>query len=140
MTTQVIIKLKLGNFLFFCTPFLVWTAFDHFTQLGAFPTWVKAREQKLLETNNVQNADVVVALDGTGNFTKVTDTMLSAPNHSDKRFVIHVNRGNYVENVIIAAEKMNLKIGGDGMDVTSISGNLSHDQKSFDHVPHNYLW
>ena len=128
MTPQMLIKLKLITFLLFCTPFQGGQTSDHFTHLGEFLAWIKARDRKLLETNNVQNVDVVIALDGTGNFIKVMDAVLSAPNHSNKRFVIHVKGGNYMENVIIAVEKMNLMIVGDGMDVTSITDNLSHDQ------------
>jgi len=56
------------------------------------------------------------------------DVVLLAPNHSNKCFVIHIKEGNYVEwrMLLSAAEKMNLMIVGDGMDVMSISDNLSH--------------
>ncbi|WJX28710.1 pectinesterase [Trifolium repens] len=98
--------------------------FDNFAQKGQFPSWVKREDRKLLQLNGV-GADVVVALDGSGNFTKVMDAVHAAPDYSMKRYVIHIKRGVYVENVEIKKKKWNLMIVGDGMDTTIISGNRS---------------
>ena len=68
-------------------------------------------------------ADVVVAADGTGNFTKIMDAVLAAEDYSMKRFVIYIKRGVYKENVEIKKKKWNLMMVGDGIDATIISGN-----------------
>ncbi|XP_061361268.1 pectinesterase/pectinesterase inhibitor PPE8B-like [Gastrolobium bilobum] len=100
---------------------------DHFsfsTKQGHFPSWIKPRNRKLLQENGV-HVDAVVAADGTGNFTKVRDAVLAAPDYSMKRYVIYIKRGVYMENVEIKKKKWNLMMIGDGMDATVISGNRS---------------
>ncbi|KAF3544790.1 hypothetical protein DY000_02010080 [Brassica cretica] len=87
-----------------------------------FPDWLRSNDRKLLETNGV-SYDVSVALDGTGNFTKIMDAIKAAPEYSSKRFVIYIKKGLYLENVEIKKKKWNLVMLGDGIDVTVISGN-----------------
>lgn len=89
-----------------------------------FPAWVKPKDRKVLEANGV-SADVVVAQDGTGNFTKVMDAVMAAPEYSMRRFVIYIKRGIYHENVEIKKKRWNVMMVGDGMDATIISGNRS---------------
>uniref|UniRef100_K3ZZV8 Pectinesterase n=1 Tax=Setaria italica TaxID=4555 RepID=K3ZZV8_SETIT len=55
-----------------------------------------------------QHDDVVVAADGSGNYTT--------------RHVIHIKRGVYKEFVVLGQEKRNVVLVGDGMDATVISG------------------
>ncbi|XP_020205139.1 pectinesterase/pectinesterase inhibitor PPE8B [Cajanus cajan] len=97
---------------------------DFSSTQGQFPTWVKPGDRKLLQANGV-HADAVVATDGTGNFTKIKDAVLAAPNYSMRRFVIYVKKGVYHENVEIKKKKWNLMMLGDGMDATVVSGNRS---------------
>lgn len=68
-------------------------------------------------------ADLVVAKDGSGNFTTVTDAINAAPNNSDTRFVIYVKAGGYYENVEVGKSKTNIMLIGDGMWKTAIKGN-----------------
>ncbi|EOY30123.1 hypothetical protein QUC31_020423 [Theobroma cacao] len=89
-----------------------------------FPSWVKREDRKLLEVNGV-SADVVVAADGTGNFTSIMDAVAAVPDYSMSRYVIYIKKGLYKENVEIKKKKWNLMMVGDGMDVTVISGNRS---------------
>lgn len=102
--------------------------FDSFTtkqtHKGQFPAWFKREDRKLLMANGV-GVDVVVAKDGSGNFTTVMDAVHAAPDNSMKRFVIYVKRGVYVENVEIKKKKWNLMMVGDGMNASVISGNRS---------------
>ncbi|XVF48814.1 hypothetical protein PTKIN_Ptkin03bG0218600 [Pterospermum kingtungense] len=89
-----------------------------------FPAWFKREDRKLLQVNGV-SADVVVAADGTGNFTTITDAVSAAPDYSMSRYVIYIKKGIYKEIVEIKKKKWNLMMVGDGMDVTIISGNRS---------------
>ncbi|XP_052183974.1 pectinesterase/pectinesterase inhibitor PPE8B-like [Diospyros lotus] len=90
-----------------------------------FPQWLKPSDRKLLQANGVA-ADVVVAADGTGTFTKLMDAVSAAPDYSSRRYVIYVKKGIYNEYVEIDKKKWNLMMVGDGIDVTVISGNRSY--------------
>ncbi|CAK9150280.1 unnamed protein product [Ilex paraguariensis] len=93
---------------------------------GMFPSWVKLRDRKLLESSaNDIKADVVVAQDGTGNYSTVSEAVSSVPDKSKTRYVIYVKRGTYIENVEVGKKKKNLMIVGDGMDQTIITGSLN---------------
>ncbi|XP_043721063.1 pectinesterase/pectinesterase inhibitor PPE8B isoform X2 [Telopea speciosissima] len=96
---------------------------------GGFPAWVKTGERRLLQQQpslGVSDADVVVAADGSGNYTRVMHAIEAAPDNSTRRYVIYVKKGVYRENVDIKKKKWNLMIIGDGMDLTVISGNRSY--------------
>ncbi|KAL4320039.1 hypothetical protein GQ457_18G001820 [Hibiscus cannabinus] len=89
-----------------------------------FPYWFKREDRKLLQVNGVMT-NVVVAADGTGNFTSIMDAVATAPDESLSRYVIYIKKGVYKENVEIKKKKWNIMMVGDGMDVTVISGNRS---------------
>lgn len=89
-----------------------------------FPPWVKPKDRKLIQANGVA-VDAVVAADGTGNFTKVMDAVLAAPEYSMKRYVIYIKKGVYHENVEIKKKRWNIMMIGDGIVATIISGNRS---------------
>ncbi|KAK7265498.1 hypothetical protein RJT34_33118 [Clitoria ternatea] len=91
-------------------------------RLMSFPTWFSRKNHRFLQSNN----DVlVVAADGTGNFSTVTDAINFAPNNSLDRTVIYVKEGTYEENVEIPSYKTNIVLLGDGNDVTVITGSRS---------------
>ncbi|KAL1805008.1 hypothetical protein ACET3Z_028076 [Daucus carota] len=90
-----------------------------------FPEWVKASDRKkLLQVNGVV-ADLVVDVNGYGNFTTLSDAIKAVPDYSTNRTVIYVKKGVYKEYVEISKKKWNVMLVGDGMDVTIISGNHS---------------
>lgn len=68
---------------------------------------------------------LVVAADGTGNFSTISEAIDFAPNNSFYRTVIYVKEGVYEENVEIPTYKTNIVLLGDGSDVTAITGNRS---------------
>ncbi|XP_057460420.1 pectinesterase/pectinesterase inhibitor PPE8B-like isoform X2 [Actinidia eriantha] len=70
--------------------------------------------------------DLIVAQDGSGNFTRISDAIHAAPSFSTRRYYIRIKEGLYIENVLVGKEKTNLALIGDGMDRTVISGNKSH--------------
>lgn len=90
-----------------------------------YPSWLKVRDRKLLQQGNGVSANVTVAADGTGNFTRVMDAVMAAPDYSTNRYIIYVKRGVYLENVEIKKKKWNLALIGDGLNLTVISGNRS---------------
>lgn len=70
--------------------------------------------------------DIIVAKDGSGKFTKISEAVSAAPNHSARKFYIKIKAGTYVERIHIGMEKTNLAFTGDGMDVTIITYNRSN--------------
>lgn len=74
------------------------------------------------QAQNPNNADIVVALDGSGDFTKIQDAINAVPNNSERRTVIYLKRGKYdSEKLIIPSTKKNLTIVGESRDETIIS-------------------
>ncbi|GMI89382.1 pectin methylesterase 44, A. THALIANA PECTIN METHYLESTERASE 44 [Hibiscus trionum] len=95
-----------------------------FSNKNQFPYWFKREDRNLLQVDGV-TPNVVVAADGTGNFTSIMDAIAMAPDKSLSRFVVYIKKGVYKENVEIKKKKWNIMMVGDGMDVTVISGNRS---------------
>ncbi|KAK4780707.1 hypothetical protein SAY87_016813 [Trapa incisa] len=93
---------------------------------GGFPSWVSGKERRLLQAStNETKFDLIVAKDGTGNFTNITDALAAAPNSSTTRFVIYIKAGAYFENVEVISKQKNLMFVGDGIEKTWIKGNRS---------------
>ncbi|KAJ6724318.1 PECTINESTERASE [Salix viminalis] len=93
---------------------------------GGFPSWILGKDRKILESSvgNVE-ANVVVAQDGSGDYTTVQEAVNSAPDKSQSQYVIHVKSGIYKENVEVGKNKKNVTIVGDGMDFTILTGSLN---------------
>lgn len=90
-----------------------------------FPSWVKHEDRKLLVLNGV-TPNVIVAADGTGNFTKIMDAVAAAPDYSMHRHIIYIKKGVYNEYVDIKKKKWNLMMVGEGMNATIITGNRNY--------------
>lgn len=91
----------------------------------------KGRKQKMVSPKWLdldeydRNEALVVAADGSGNFSSINDAINFAPNNSMVRIVIYVKEGIYDENVEIPSYKTNIIMLGDGSDSTVITGNRS---------------
>jgi pectinesterase len=99
-----------------------------------FPSWVSAADRRRLQQQVVPVApDLVVAKDGSGNFTTVGEAVAAAPNNSETRFVIYIKAGGYFENVEVGSEKTNLMFVGDGMwrTVIKASRNVVDNSTTF---------
>ncbi|CAL5084673.1 unnamed protein product [Urochloa decumbens] len=90
-----------------------------------FPSWVSAGDRRRLQQQQVVTPNLVVAKDGSGNFTTVAEAVAAAPNNSEARFVIYIKAGGYFENVEVGPEKTNLMFVGDGMWKTVIKASRS---------------
>ncbi|KAL2338834.1 hypothetical protein Fmac_013280 [Flemingia macrophylla] len=84
--------------------------------------WLLRKKHRLLQSND---GVFVVATDGTGNFSTITEAINFAPNNSVGRTVIYVREGTYEENVEVPSYKTNIVLLGDGKDATVIAGNRS---------------
>lgn len=93
---------------------------------NGFPTWLSGKDRRLLQTAaNETKYDLVVAKDGSGNFTTINEAVAAAPNSSVSRFVIHIKAGAYYEYVEVVNNKRMLTFIGDGIGKTLIKGNRS---------------
>ncbi|MQM18220.1 hypothetical protein Taro_051208 [Colocasia esculenta] len=68
---------------------------------------------------------VVVAADGTGDYTTITDAVRAAPSYGEGRFMVHIKAGVYRENVEVPGEKTNIVFAGDGMKQTVLTSDRS---------------
>ncbi|VYS53578.1 unnamed protein product [Arabidopsis thaliana] len=99
--------------------------------LGLFPDWVYKKDHRFLEDSSDgydeydPSESLVVAADGTGNFSTINEAISFAPNMSNDRVLIYVKEGVYDENIDIPIYKTNIVLIGDGSDVTFITGNRS---------------
>lgn len=68
-------------------------------------------------------ADIVVALDGTGDFIKIQDAIDAVPsNQTDRSTVIFIKNGLYdTEKLIVTSDKINVTLIGESRDQTIIS-------------------
>eukprot|EP01018_Ginkgo_biloba_P027993 Gb_06354 [translate_table: standard] len=93
---------------------------------NGFPSWLSAGDRRLLQASGRSiTPNVVVAKDGSGNYTTITEAVEAALNNSDTRYVIHVKAGVYKEYVDVGKKKTNLMFIGDGINVTVVTGNKS---------------
>ena len=92
------------------------------------PTWISKkleRQTRMLASEYDPSKVLIVAADGTGNFTTITDAINSAPNNSNDKTIIHVKQGVYEENVVIPSYKTHIVLLGEGAEVTNITRNRS---------------
>jgi pectin methylesterase-like acyl-CoA thioesterase len=69
-----------------------------------------------------QQADFVVAPDGSGDFTKIQDAINAAPSYSDHPVIVYIKRGLYnTEKLIIPSAKKNITFIGESREETIIS-------------------
>ncbi|KAM7511837.1 hypothetical protein LguiB_010712 [Lonicera macranthoides] len=88
--------------------------------------WLRGGDRRLLQsTSGKIKADIVVALDGSGKYKRISDALKAVPDKSKNRFVIYVKKGVYYENVRVEKPKWNVMMIGDGMDATIVSGRLN---------------
>ncbi|XP_072958900.1 putative pectinesterase/pectinesterase inhibitor 22 [Typha angustifolia] len=90
------------------------------------PPWLTEEELRPLRADvKAMHIDAVVALDGSGGFRSINQAISRAPNHSSRRYVILVKKGEYRENVELKKKYTNIMLVGEGMGVTVISGSRS---------------
>ncbi|KAG6396332.1 hypothetical protein SASPL_142480 [Salvia splendens] len=85
-------------------------------------------EEDVVERRLVEalNSTIVVAKDGSGNFSTINEALASLPKtNNGSQIVIHIKAGVYNENVDIPKGLNKIVFIGDGMNATRITGNKS---------------
>ncbi|OVA13427.1 Pectinesterase [Macleaya cordata] len=95
---------------------------EYGNMVDGFPRWVSPKDRRLLQvsTNQMTKFDLVVAKDGSGNFTTISAAVDAAPNSTTRRFVIYIKAGAYLENVEVVRQKTMLMFIGDGIGKTVV--------------------
>ncbi|KAG6753667.1 hypothetical protein NC653_028764 [Populus alba x Populus x berolinensis] len=103
------------------------TADGDISEEDSFPSWLGRRERRLLALPvSAIQADIIVSGDGSGTFKTISEAIKKAPEHSNRRTIIYVRAGRYVEdNLKVGRKKWNLMFIGDGMGKTIITGGRS---------------
>ena len=78
-----------------------------------------------------ERADLIVAQDGSGDFTTIQAAIDTAPNNAAKHFVILIKKGTYNEKLFI--EKNYIALVGEDRDSTIVVISLLRDDWRIDH-------
>lgn len=75
----------------------------------------------LFAQKNKQIYDIIVAKDGSGNFTKVQDAFDAVPDNSIKRTIIYLKAGIYKEKLKLISAKQNVALLGESYENTILT-------------------
>ncbi|ESQ40406.1 hypothetical protein EUTSA_v10013108mg [Eutrema salsugineum] len=70
-------------------------------------------------------ATIVVAKDGSGKYTTISEALEEVEEKNEKRTIIYVKKGVYLENVRVEKKKWNVVMVGDGQSKTIVSAGLN---------------
>ena len=88
----------------------------------------------LFATNKPQNADIIVALDGTGNYKKIQEAIDAVKPNQQARTVIFIKNGLYnTEKLIVPEDKQNITLIGESRDKTIISYHIFDCSEGLNH-------
>ncbi|CAL0311207.1 unnamed protein product [Lupinus luteus] len=97
----------------------------HDNDVDEFPEWVEDHVgvRRLLKMNSRKfMAHAIVAKDGSGNFTTITDALKNVPKKNQKPFIIWIKEGVYNEFVEVSRSMTHVVFVGDGSKKTRITG------------------
>ncbi|CAN0846304.1 Probable pectinesterase/pectinesterase inhibitor 40, partial [Linum grandiflorum] len=125
MNTLALLPLcSLLSFLFSHTQIISGLADHHVDKDGSFPTWLSHSDRSLLQAPvNDTKFDLVVAQDGSANFTTISEAVTASPDSTNTRFVIYIKSGVYFEQVEVNKKKTRLMFIGDGIGKTVVKYN-----------------
>jgi pectinesterase len=88
---------------------------------GIATLWAMAVQAQSLQSLLSNQIDIVVAADGSGNFTKVQDAINAIPDNNPSRKVIFIKKGTYKEKIIVPWKKTHLTLVGGHVDSSIIT-------------------
>ena len=74
-----------------------------------------------LRGSSESGPSVIVAQDGTGDFTKVQDALNSVPANNPTPYIIYIKEGTYKEKLLLTKGHDNVVLKGDGKDKTILT-------------------
>ncbi|PNY08310.1 pectinesterase [Trifolium pratense] len=102
----------------------------HIVDRDGYPSWLSTSDRIVvsqLQSGGMQ-PNAIVANDGSGQYTTVTDGINSYPTNFQGTYIIYVKAGIYQEYVTVDQSKHNILLYGDGPTKTIITGNKNKNQ------------
>ncbi|GMH28401.1 hypothetical protein Nepgr_030244 [Nepenthes gracilis] len=95
-------------------------------QAGQLPAWISDQKRNLMQmpASSIK-PDVVVSLDGKGQFKTIHEALALVPKKNSKPFIIYIKAGVYHEHVTVDKKMTDVVFIGDGATKTKITGNKS---------------
>ncbi|XP_027109707.1 probable pectinesterase/pectinesterase inhibitor 58 [Coffea arabica] len=94
--------------------------------MDILPSWIDEGRRRLLRAKPSKvKPDLIVAKDGSGNFTTINEALLNITKNEEKRFVLYIKEGVYEEKVTFHKNLLHLTVIGDGPTKTRITGKLN---------------
>lgn len=91
------------------------------------PSWIDAGRRRLLRARRrTVRPNLIVAKDGSGNFTTINEALQHVPKNGEKPFVLYIKEGVYEEKVTFNKTFLHLMVIGDGPTRTRITGKLNY--------------
>ncbi|VFQ84968.1 unnamed protein product [Cuscuta campestris] len=91
-----------------------------------FSDWVSSGRRRLLTASlNEVKPNLIVAKDGSGNYTSINEALKNIPTKSEETFILYIKEGVYEEQVTIYRNITHLTMIGDGSNRTRITGWLN---------------
>jgi pectinesterase len=87
----------------------------------AFLVFITTTNCALLANNHKLKYDIIVAADGSGNYTKVQDAFNAVPENNPKRTIIFVKAGTYKEKLKLTANKKKVTLIGESYKNTILT-------------------
>ncbi|KAM1069899.1 hypothetical protein ACFX13_001810 [Malus domestica] len=98
---------------------------ESYNESEKFPNWVSKHDRRLLQASNIR-ANLVVAKDGSGNFSTVQAALDAAARRRVKsKFIIYVKKGVYTENIQVSNTNSKIMLVGAGIRYTIITSSRS---------------
>lgn len=104
-------------------------AIDLGSKHNRFPTWFLVAKRKLLEGGGGKQPDAVVAQDGSGQFSTITESLNVCQKKNKGLCSIYVKKGKYEERVEVPKDVDQVLMYGDGPMNTIVSGINKRDPK-----------
>ena len=83
-----------------------------YVEADGFPTWLSSDDRRLLRAIPCSvKAYVVIAQDGSGNYSTIGEAVNMASSKSGWRFIIHVKAGTYAEEEVVVSKENIIMMG-----------------------------
>ncbi|KAI4377495.1 hypothetical protein MLD38_015109 [Melastoma candidum] len=92
------------------------------------PAWINNEERRILKgkPKAKPKPNVIIAKDGSGNFTTINAALAAMPKEYTGKYIIYIKAGTYNETVVVTTNMINVLMYGDGSQKTIITGNKNY--------------
>ncbi|OMP02677.1 Pectinesterase, catalytic [Corchorus capsularis] len=95
-------------------------------QADGSPAWVPPEQQAQIAQATANQPNVVVALDGSGNYNRINEALKEVPKNNPTLFKVYIKARIYKEQVDVTKHMTNVMFIGDGPTKTINTGSLNY--------------